>query len=79
MLDPSRNGTGATVVAPYSPRIRPDGTVSFPVTPEELRRVRPEDFTLATAAALANERAGPRAWDALAGRASRLPRVLLED
>src|SRR4249920_2290826 len=48
MLDPSRNGPGATLVAPYSPRIRPDGTVSFPVLPKDLGRITPADFTLAT-------------------------------
>ena len=31
MLDPSRNGTGATIVALYSPRARADAAVSFPV------------------------------------------------
>ena len=41
MLDPSRNGPGATLVAPYSPRIRPDGAVSFPVLPKDLRKITP--------------------------------------
>ena len=49
MLDPSRNGPGATLVAAYSPRIRPDGTVSFPVLPKDLRKITPGDFTLETA------------------------------
>ena len=46
MLDPSRNGTGATIVALYSPRARADATVSFPVAPEELGKVSPADFTV---------------------------------
>ena len=78
MLDPSRNGAGATVVAPYSPRARPEGTVSFPITPEQLGSVAPEDFTLATVPSLLHG-PGPRRWDELAGRHSRIPNELLTD
>jgi len=78
LLDPSRNGAGATVVAPYSPRIRPQGTVSFPITPEQLGSVVPEDFTLATVPGLLNG-PGPRRWDELADRRSRIPKALLAD
>ena len=48
-LDPTRAG-GATVAAAYSPRIRPGVPVSFPVPWEDLEGVRPDDFTLRTAA-----------------------------
>ena len=58
MLDPSRNGTGATIVAPYSPRAREEATVSFPVMPDELASVSPGDFTIATVPALL-DRPGP--------------------
>ncbi|MBN9102419.1 MAG: non-homologous end-joining DNA ligase [Pseudonocardia sp.] len=47
-LDPTRAG-GATVVAAYSPRIRPGVPVSFPVTWAELDDVTPADFTVHTA------------------------------
>jgi len=50
-LDSTRAG-GATVVAAYSPRIRPGVPVSFPVAWEELDRVAPADFTVRTAAQL---------------------------
>jgi bifunctional non-homologous end joining protein LigD len=50
-LDSSRAG-GATVVAAYSPRIRPGVPVSFPLSWEELDRVAPADFTVHTAARL---------------------------
>jgi bifunctional non-homologous end joining protein LigD len=76
MLDPSRNGTGATIVAPYSPRTRPDGAVSFPVVREELERIAPGDFTLRTVPRLL-DRPGPARWAALAGERSRLPRELV--
>jgi DNA ligase D len=76
MLDPSRNGTGATIVAPYSPRARPEGTTSFPLVPEELGSVSPGDFTLRTVPDLL-DRPGPRRWSALAGERARLPRELL--
>ena len=78
LLDPSRNGAGATVVAPYSPRARPEGTVSFPLTPEQLGSVAPEDFTLRTAAALLDG-PGPKAWDELVTRRSRVAKELLAD
>lgn len=47
-LDSTRAG-GATVVAPYSPRIRPGTPVSFPVPWDDLDTVTPADFTLHTA------------------------------
>jgi bifunctional non-homologous end joining protein LigD len=50
-LDSTRAG-GATVVAVYSPRVRPGAPVSFPVTWDELGGVAPANFTLHTAARL---------------------------
>ncbi len=50
-LDSTRAG-GATVVAAYSPRIRPGVPVSFPVPWADLDRVTPADFTVHTAARL---------------------------
>jgi bifunctional non-homologous end joining protein LigD len=50
-LDSTRAG-GATVVAAYSPRMRPGVPVSFPVAWDELDRVAPADFTVRTAARL---------------------------
>ena len=76
MLDPSRNGTGATIVALYSPRARPDATVSFPVAPEELGSVSPADFTLRTVPSLLRG-PGPKRWRALANERGRLPSELL--
>ena len=79
MLDPSRNGTGATLVAPYSPRIRTDGTVSFPVLPKDLRRIAPGDFTLATVPRRLGG-AAVRLWtEAASGAHQRLPASLLAE
>jgi DNA ligase D-like protein (predicted polymerase) len=50
-IDSTRAG-GATVVAAYSPRIRPGTPVSFPVAWDDLDRVTPADFTIRTAAAM---------------------------
>jgi bifunctional non-homologous end joining protein LigD len=44
-LDSTRSG-GATVVAAYSPRIRPGAPVSFPVPWADLAEVTPADFTI---------------------------------
>ena len=46
-LDATRAG-GATVVAAYSPRVRPGTPVSFPVGWDQLERVAPADFTVRT-------------------------------
>lgn len=53
-LDSTRAG-GATVVAAYSPRVRPGTPVSFPVAWDDLDGVAPADFTLHTAARLMAE------------------------
>jgi bifunctional non-homologous end joining protein LigD len=50
-IDATRAG-GATVVAAYSPRIRPGTPVSFPVAWDELGGVAPADFTIRTVPAL---------------------------
>jgi len=50
-LDSTRAG-GATIVAPYSPRVRPGLPVSFPVDWSELDTARPGDFTIRTAPGL---------------------------
>ena len=80
MLDPSRNGPGATLVAPYSTRIRPDGTVSFPVLPKDLGRTTPGDFTLATVDRRLVNGPAPKRWtDAANGPHQRLPGSLLSE
>jgi bifunctional non-homologous end joining protein LigD len=78
MLDPSRNGTGATIVAPYSPRAREEATVSFPVTPDELSTVSPDAFTISSVPDLL-DRPGPKRWFVLASERHRLPKQLLSD
>jgi DNA ligase D-like protein (predicted polymerase) len=47
-VDSTRTG-GATVVAAYSPRLRPGTPVSFPLDWSDLDRVSPGDFTVRTA------------------------------
>jgi DNA primase len=47
-VDSTRVG-GATVVAAYSPRVRPGVPVSFPVAWDDLDAVTPADFTVHTA------------------------------
>jgi bifunctional non-homologous end joining protein LigD len=54
-IDSTRAG-GATLVAAYSPRIRPGAPVSFPVRWDDLGDVTPADFTVHTAAGLAGGR-----------------------
>jgi bifunctional non-homologous end joining protein LigD len=54
-VDSTRAG-GATVVAAYSPRVRPGVPVSFPVPWDDLDRVSPADFTVRTVPRLVSER-----------------------
>jgi bifunctional non-homologous end joining protein LigD len=83
-LDPTRAGW-ATVVAAYSPRIRPGAPVSFPVAWDDLEQIAPSDFTIHTAPGLlagadpwADGMPGPRPLETNLieeGRAIPVPRV----
>jgi DNA ligase D len=55
-VDSTRAGGGATVVAAYSPRVRPGAPVSFPVDWADLDQVRPTDYTVHTALSLLGDR-----------------------
>jgi DNA ligase D-like protein (predicted polymerase) len=74
-LDSTRAG-GATVVAAYSPRVRPGVPVSFPVSWSDLDRVQPADFTVRTAVAAM---AGGDPWAEVMPAPQRLPTDLVED
>ncbi|HEY8471416.1 MAG TPA: non-homologous end-joining DNA ligase [Natronosporangium sp.] len=74
-LDSTRAG-GATVVAAYSPRLRPGVPVSFPVPWDELERITPGDFTIHTAV---ERLAGRDRWAELMPEPQRLPAELVEE
>jgi DNA ligase D-like protein (predicted polymerase) len=74
-LDSTRAG-GATVVAAYSPRLRPGVPVSFPVPWDELDNVAPLDFTLRTAPPLLST-GGP--WTDLMPPPQLLPGPLVDE
>jgi DNA ligase D len=74
-VDATRVG-GATVVAAYSPRVRPGVPVSFPVAWDDLDTVTPSDFTIHTAL----ERLGDTdPWAANMPDPQHLPRDLVEE
>ena len=73
-LDSTRS-IGATVVAAYSPRIRPGLPVSFPVAWDDLPHVHPHDFTVATAPGLLD---GGDPWAAALPDPQELPPELVE-
>jgi bifunctional non-homologous end joining protein LigD len=54
-LDSTRSG-GATVVAAYSPRVRPGAPVSYPVGWDGLADATPADFTIKTVPGLVGDR-----------------------
>ena len=74
-VDATRVG-GATVVAAYSPRVRPGTPVSFPVGWDELPSVTPSDFTIHTAPAALGD-ADP--WAERMPAPQRLPKALVEE
>jgi bifunctional non-homologous end joining protein LigD len=74
-LDATRAG-GATVVAAYSPRVRPGTTVSFPVAWADLDRVQPADFTVHTAVGLL---AGHDLWAGQLPAPQQLPAELVAE
>jgi bifunctional non-homologous end joining protein LigD len=74
-LDSTRAG-GATVVAAYSPRLRPGVPVSFPVRWDDLDSVMPSDFTVQTARRL---QAGSDPWAGGMPPPQRLGRDLIEE
>ena len=74
-VDATRVG-GATVVAAYSPRVRPGVPVSFPLAWAELDEATPSDFTVTTAL----RHLGVRdAWTEHMPGPQRLPEDLLEE
>ena len=74
-VDSTRVG-GATVVAAYSPRVRPGVPVSFPLAWDQLANVTPSDFTITTAI----ERLGDRdPWAELMPAPQTIPAVLVEE
>ena len=74
-VDSTRAG-GATVVAAYSPRIRPGTPVSFPVGWDDLDQVSPSDFTVRTAPALLGD---TDSWAAQLPAPQTLPANLIEE
>jgi DNA ligase D len=74
-VDSTRVG-GATVIAAYSPRVRPGVPVSFPVAWEDLDDIAPADFTIHTAL----EQLGDRdPWRRLMPDPQALPPDLVEE
>ena len=74
-VDATRVG-GATVVAAYSPRVRPGVPVSFPITWEDLDRIKPADFMMATCLGQLGER---DPWRENMPQPQRLPAELVSE
>jgi bifunctional non-homologous end joining protein LigD len=74
-IDSTRSG-GATVVAAYSPRIRPGTPVSFPLPWDQLDQVSPADFTVHTAPGLLG---GADPWATMMPEPQRLSAELIEE
>ncbi len=74
-IDSTRAG-GATVVAAYSPRIRPGVPVSFPLAWDDLPATSPADHTIAT---VVEQLAGADPWRELMPAPQKLPADLVEE
>jgi bifunctional non-homologous end joining protein LigD len=76
-VDSTRVG-GATVIAAYSPRVRPGVPVSFPVDWDELDHITPSDFTVHTAVDRLGD-GGRDPWADQMAAPQRLPAELIEE
>ena len=74
-LDSTR-AYGATIVAAYSPRVRPGVPVSFPVSWDDLDQVAPADFTIRTVPGLIG---GRDSWAEAMPPPQTLPADLVEE
>ena len=74
-VDATRVG-GATVIAAYSPRVRPGAPVSFPVAWDDLDGISPADFTIHTALQQLGDR---DPWRDLMPAPQQLPPDLVEE
>ncbi|MEU4197842.1 non-homologous end-joining DNA ligase [Kribbella sp. NPDC026611] len=74
-VDSTRSG-GATIVAAYSPRVRPGTTVSFPVGWDDLEQVTPRDFTVRNAVSLLGD---TNPWAAQLPAPQSIPDDVLEE
>jgi bifunctional non-homologous end joining protein LigD len=74
-VDSTRVG-GATVVAAYSPRLRPGVPVSFPVSWDDLDDIAPADFTVHTALGQLGDR---NPWSAQMPEPQQLSAELIEE
>jgi DNA primase len=74
-VDSTRVG-GATVIAVYSPRVRPGAPVSYPVGWDDLDDVNPGDFTVHTALDLLGN---DDPWEAHMPSAQALPAQLVDE
>ena len=80
-VDSTRAG-GGTVIAAYSPRIRPGVPVSYPVPWEDLDAVSPQDFTMRTVPGLLSSSGsadGRDAWADLMPEPQALPPDLVAE
>ena len=74
-IDATRSGLG-TVVAVYSPRLRPGLPISWPLAWDDLEAFTPGDVTVTNALELLG---GADPWPALLGAPQRLPPALVEE
>lgn len=75
-VDSTRAG-GATVVAAYSPRARPELPVSYPLTWDELATAQPTDFTISTVPGLLPDGVD-NPWRGTLPEPQRLPQDLID-
>jgi DNA ligase D len=74
-VDPTRVG-GGTVICTYSPRVRPNVPVSFPIAWDDLDAVSPADFTIHSAL---DQLAGADPWAASMPPPQSLPGDLIDE